>query len=162
MGELFRDARLARLYAYWHAKRIGKAAPSRAELDFADILDLLPIINLLDVEREPLGFRHRLVGAELAERLGRNARGRLVDEALYGPAAAEIFSTLERLTSEIRPFRRRARLDWNGRSWLTLEAVELPLIDQDGRVNMILRGSSFSAPEKMPEERLEYVPLPEP
>jgi hypothetical protein len=162
MGELFRDERLARLYAYWHAKRVGKTAPRRTDLDFADMADLLPIINLLEVEREPLGFRHRLVGAELVERLGRNARGRLVDEALYGPAAAEIFATLERLTSEIRPFRRRARLDWNGRSWLTLEAVELPLIDEDGRVDMILRGSSFSTPGQVPEQRLEYAPLPDP
>jgi len=156
----FWDQRLARLYAYWLEKRGARAAPSRADLDPGEIPDLLPILNLIEVSWEPLGFRHRLVGAELIQRLGRNARGKEVGEDLYGEAAAEIFHTLKTLATENRPYRRRARLDWNGRKWLTLEAVELPLVDDDGRVNMILRGSSFATPEPPLPSRLEYWPLP--
>lgn len=112
------------------------------------------------MEWQPLRFRHRLVGAELVERLGRNARGKEVGEELYGPAAAEIFATLETLATEVRPYRRRARLDWNGRGWLTMESVELPLVDDCGVVNMILRGASLSMRERRAACRLDYRPLP--
>lgn len=156
----FWDERLTRLYALWRERRGSGVAPRRVDLDPAEFPDLLPVLNLLDVRWEPLRFRHRLVGAELVERLGRNARGKDVGEELYGPAAAEIFETLRTLAVELRPYRRRARLDWNGRRWLVMEAVELPLVDDGGRVDTIMRASSFTMPAEPSVERLEYWPLP--
>lgn len=139
----FRDVRLECLYSYWLKKKAGRAAPMRADLDPAEIKPFLPILNLLDVRREPLGFRHRLVGTEIVDKLGRDATGHWVDAALYGPAAPLIFDGLRAIAEEGRPYRRLTRLDWHARNWLGMEAVEMPLIDEAGEIVMILRGASY-------------------
>jgi len=139
----FRDPRLDRLYAYWRNKKGERLAPSRSDLLPSEITPDLPVINLSDVRREPLGFRHRLVGTEIVERLGRDATGCWVSAALYGPAWEEIFEGLRTVMEEGRPYRRLARLDWHVRPWLSMESLELPLIGDDGAVNMILRAASY-------------------
>ena len=91
--------------------------------------------------------------------MGRDVTGRFVGEDLYGPATQEIFDSFARLTAEIRPFRRHSRLSWNGQQWLILEALELPLVGDDGTVEMILRGNSFSYTAEEPPVRLSYEPV---
>lgn len=162
MVSQFGDERLARLYRYWWQKRGGGVAPHRSDLNPAEIPDLLPILHLIDVRWEPLSFRHRLVGTEIVERLERDVTGKEVTADLYGKAAGELLATLEQLAREVRPFRRRARLDWHRRDWLTMETVELPLVDDSGRTAMILRGASFAALAGESPERMEFEPLAPP
>lgn len=159
MESQFGDERLARLYRYWWQKRGGGVAPHRSDLNPEEIPDLLPIMHLIDVRWEPLSFRHRLVGTEIVEWLERDVTGKEVTADLYGAAAPKVLANLEQLAREVRPFRGRARLDWHRRDWLTIETVELPLVDDRGRTAMILRGASFSPltpgfPEQMVFERL--------
>jgi hypothetical protein len=142
MEGLFRDARLARLFDYWRGKRGNRQAPARRSIEPAEIKPLLPIVHLIDVHEDPLSFRHRLVGSELVEQLGRDVTGKWVDEEIYGCMAQQIFDGLAAVAWEVRPYRRLARLDWYSRPWLAMEALEMPLLDDDGRVNMILRGAS--------------------
>lgn len=153
------DPRLVRLLAYWAGKRGGRPAPGRADIDPLDIPDLLPILNLLDVLREPMRFRHRLVGTEIVKTLGRDATGQIIGEELYGPVARDMHESLARLVAEARPFRRHARLSWNGQEWLVLEALELPLIGADGRVDMILRGTCFSRSSEPHDTLRRYEPV---
>jgi hypothetical protein len=157
---LFWDDRLEDLFAYWNLKRGNRPAPSRRDLDPRDIARLLPCLHLIDVEREPLRFRHRLVGSELIDILGRNVTGKYVGDGLYGRAAGEIFDTMKTLTTQLRPFRRRARLEWHRADRLTMEALELPLVDENGQVNMILCGRSFSLADPPLSTRLNFDPLP--
>jgi len=79
---------------------------------------------------------------------------------LYGPATAEVIETLSQVPRTVRPHRRRARLDWHPCNWLTMESLELPLLDEQGRVAMILRGSSFRLGRPLIGARLAYDPLP--
>ncbi|MCF8470386.1 MAG: PAS domain-containing protein [Parvibaculum sp.] len=144
-GTDFRDARLARLYAWWCKKKGDRIAPLRAELDPTELLKVLSIMHLIDVSWEPFGFRHRLIGTELVERMGRDVTGQWVDEKIYGTATKDIFDGLAAVATEMRPYRRLSRLDWHARSWLGIEALEMPLLDEEGKVNMILRGASYFA-----------------
>lgn len=146
-------------YDYWRSIRGDRAAPQRADLDLRVMRELLPRFNLLDVHWEPLRFRHRLVGSHYVEVLGRDVTGRFVDEELYGEAASEIFENLKMVAVEVRPYRRMARLEWLGRKGLMIESAELPLVDEDDRVNMILRVSSFSPTVDIETPRLSYLPL---
>lgn len=146
----FRDPRLERLYAYWLKKKADRPAPMRADLDPAEIKHFLPILNLLDVRHEPLGFRHRLIGTEIVDKLGRDATGHWVDAELYGEAAPQIFDGLRVIVEEMRPYRRLTRLDWHTRNWLGMEAVEMPLVDETGAVNKILRGASYFVAADVP------------
>lgn len=157
--ELFWDERLTTLYRIWREKKGDRPAPTRADFDPTEHFALMPIVHLIDVIRNPLGFRHRLVGTELVERMGRDVTGRWVDADTYGEAAAEIFEGLKTVVTEVRPYRRRARLDWYAQHHLTTEAVEMPLIGADGTINMILRGATFTVRSERLPERLEYTPL---
>lgn len=168
MEERFEDPRLDRLYAYWWSRRRDGQPPRRRDIDPVDIPHLLPILHLIDVLWQPLRFRHRLVGTEVVRHMERDVTGRMVDESLYGPATGEILDSLTALTRERRPYGRQARLDWLGRRWVAMESVELPLVDDDGQVEMILRGSSFSSVARrsgvrpVSSERLHLWPLPPP
>jgi hypothetical protein len=65
-------------------------------------------VNLVDVVREPgkkLQF-HLLVGSHNIEWLGRDSTGRMLDESLYGAAAAGFIASFIRIVEEARPFHR--------------------------------------------------------
>ncbi len=154
------DGRLIRLLRYWTAKRGDRRAPRRADLDpLLEIPELVPMLTLIDVVREPLRFRFRLVGTAVVHALGRDATGRFADESLYGSEAAGIVATYRRMTEEVRPFRRRSRLAWNDREWQVLEAVELPLIDDTGQVCMIMGGNCFTLTSDPPGPARIYEPI---
>ena len=156
------DRRLARLYRYWWEKRGNRPAPHRADLNPAEIPELLPIVHLIDVAWDPLSFRHRLVGTELVERFERDVTGKTVDNSLYGDATAKILEGLSRIATEVRPYRRHWRLAWHARNWLVVESIEMPLIDDTGRVAMILAGRAVSTPTRAAEDRIEFEPLEPP
>ncbi len=141
-GQGFRDPRLAYLFDYWRAKKGERIAASRTDLLPSEIKPFLTIMNLIDVQRDPMRFRHRLVGTEIVDWLGRDVTGAMVSPELYGPAFERVFDGLRAVTEEVRPYRRLARLSWYDRSWLAVESLELPLIDSAGEVNMILRAAS--------------------
>jgi hypothetical protein len=150
----FLDPRLAYLFDYWRRKRGDRPAASRTDLMPSEIKPFLPIMNLLDVHREPLEFRHRLVGTEIVEAVGRDVTGRTVSPQLYGDDYEKILEGLRTVADDIRPFRRLRRPTWFSRDWLSLEAIELPLIDSSGEVNMILRAMSlFADPQSASRER---------
>lgn len=56
---------LARVLAYWEAKRQDRFAPRREDIDPADLVEVLPRIMLADVVPEPLDFRYRLSGTAI-------------------------------------------------------------------------------------------------
>lgn len=159
MSAQFDNRELNVAFDYWQDLRGMRAAPKREELNLREMSALLPLFNLIEVHWDPLRFRHRLVGSRYVEMLGRDVTGCYVDEELYGEAATEIFNNLRLVAEEVRPYRRLARLDWHDRNWLMMESAELPLVDEDGRVNMILRVSSFTTTKDLVASRLIYTPL---
>jgi hypothetical protein len=155
----FNNKQLAAAYDYWQELRGLRIAPRREELNLRQMSHMLSMFNLIDVYWTPLRFRHRVVGSSYVEMLGRDVTGCFVDEDIYGEVAAEIFDSLKLIAEEVRPYRRVARLDWHDRNWLVQESAELPLVDEDGRVNMILRVSSFTNTRNLDEPRLSFKPL---
>lgn len=71
---------LAQLLAYWLDKRGDRSMPSRADIEPAELKALLPHIFLVDVEYAPIRLRYRLVGSELVNVLGRDIKGKYLDE----------------------------------------------------------------------------------
>jgi len=67
---------LARVLAYWEGRRAGKFAPSRTDMNPADLVEALPRIMLADVLHAPLDFRYRLTGTSIAEVHGQEMTGK--------------------------------------------------------------------------------------
>ncbi len=162
MATFFRDARVDQVYRYWLERRGARAAPRRSDINPLDIPRLLPILNLVDVLGDAAEFRHRLVGTQLVDRHGRDPTGKYVDAENYGPFADDLAGLLRRVTRSARPHRLRTPLDWNDRPWLAFESAELPLIDNSGRVIMVLRAASFFEATELDGRTLEHVPVPLP
>ena len=78
---------LLRVLTYWERKRADRFAPSRADIDPADLLDVLPRVMLADVIQEPLDFRYRLSGTSISNVHGKEMTGkspRDLPPAAYG------------------------------------------------------------------------------
>jgi len=144
------SAVLEQLFAYWSSRRRGRPFPARADIDPIDIPSLLEHLLLVDVLRDPLDFRYRLVGGHIVDHAGRNVQGRTIRELmddgdsldrvlqqkvmLAGEAVAQ---TLAPVCMELSY---RAAASSNRKR---LQGVLLPLGQSSEDVNMLLGGVSF-------------------
>ncbi|MEZ5832872.1 MAG: PAS domain-containing protein [Dongiaceae bacterium] len=91
---------IKKLHDYWNLCRGNRVMPRRADIDPADIPQLLPYIYLVDIERLPFRVRYRVVGTNAVEWQGHDFTGYYLDElrfnkpdeilALYRSAADEM------------------------------------------------------------------------
>jgi hypothetical protein len=75
------DRRIAELHRYWRSISPAPGRlPGRQHFDPLAVPRLLRWLWLLDVHRNPLRFRYRLVGTEHVLVVGRNLTGKWIDE----------------------------------------------------------------------------------
>lgn len=122
-----------RLFDYWTEKRGDRDMPLRADIEPTELGPLLPNLAILDIEREgkKVFFRHRLVGTEVVEALGKDSTGRRVGENLGGTALeTHIYDTLLAVTTSGLPKLVNLEAPWSSAN--KLERLILPLATEDG------------------------------
>lgn len=133
------------LYDYWRGIAPVGALPGRQHFDPVDIPNLLPHLWLLDVVRDPLRLRCRLVGSGVRSSNGRLRPDCWLDELFDAATMAEV-------TAFVTPAIEAGESAWRrGRSIMLpversidLEVIALPLA-ADGRcVDMLLNMTIFS------------------
>lgn len=129
------------LYDYWRsmppAMPASGALPSRESFDPVAIRTLLPHIIMLDVHRDPLRFRFRLVGTMLATWLRNDPTGRWLDE--LGGDTASLTAGLTWVIGEGLPSWRRGRKRLGpGREYGSAETLALPLASDGLLVDRVL------------------------
>jgi hypothetical protein len=77
-----KSPRIHRLFTYWQHQcdSRGGRLPRRADIAPDQVKDLLPNIIIVDVERDPMRFRYRLVGTRVVEYNGLEFTGRYLGE----------------------------------------------------------------------------------
>ena len=77
-----KSPRIHRLHGYWQHQRSkrGGLLPRRGDIAPDQIMDLLPNIMIVDVERDPMRFRYRLVGTRVVDFNGVEFTGRYLGE----------------------------------------------------------------------------------
>ncbi len=70
-----------RFYEYWRAAAPPGRLPGRQHIAPEDIVPLLSRLWILDVFRDPLRFRYRLVGTDITRSVQRELTGQWLDEA---------------------------------------------------------------------------------
>jgi len=127
---------LRRFHAYWDGKRGERAMPAYRDIDPLDFPWALGKVSLIDVERQPLRFRYRLVGSEHVTRLGVDMTGKLVDEFASVAIRRILQASYTEVVEQGRPVH---RVRWTVAAGLThhYEALLLPFSDLPPRVDLL-------------------------
>jgi len=136
------NPRLRALHDHWQSLRPAPdRLPSRRDFDPMAVPRLLPNIWLLDVRREPLRFRYRVVGTYMVMALGQDATGCWFHELYsgFGPGHST-YEDYRRLAMDGAVLWRRGRAMFavHVESCTQLERVVLPLADDGVTVDRAL------------------------
>jgi hypothetical protein len=135
---------LKSLYDYWVSIHPSVGLPGRQHVDPCRLPRLLPRVFMVDVSRNPLRFKYRLVGTEYAYLMGRDFTGRYLDEVhpdFHGLILRQYAEAAERR----RPAYRKGPIRYASpdREYLGMERVILPLARNGFDVDVILGGVMY-------------------
>lgn len=132
------------LYVYWLGLHPDDdTLPGRQHFDPANLAhhhpQLLPNLWLVDVEREPLRFRYRLVGGALVD-AGAIARvGRYVDQTADPKRPGNLNDALARVVRDRQPSHRKGEPNMpHDRHIESLERLSLPMASDGRTVDLVL------------------------
>ncbi|WP_193371218.1 PAS domain-containing protein [Pelagibius marinus] len=143
---------LADLHGYWRSRCRGQPFPARADIDPVDIPALLEHLVLLDVLRDPLDFRYRLVGGHVVAHSRRNVQGQTVRSLMAdgGPRAQALQEKALIVGEALATSQAPLFIDLSygapdGRSRKRLQGLLLPLGEPGKAINMVLGGLHYLA-----------------
>ncbi len=136
------NPRIRSLHDHWRTLHPAPGRlPSRRHFDPMAVPKLLPHIWLLDIHRDPLRFRYRLVGTYMVMALGQDATGAWFHELYpgFGPGHPT-YEEYRRLVTEGTVLWRRGRAMFaiHVERCNELERVVLPFADDGVTVDMAL------------------------
>lgn len=133
------DQRIEQLVSYWEGIRPDGGLPGRQHLDPIDIPSVLANIWLIDVQREPMRFRFRLVGTRVADFLGQDPTGRWIDETYPSFPGSPIEDDFVACATAGEPrWRRGSPFMEAGKDYIQVERVALPLAANGSDADMLL------------------------
>ncbi|HXQ50070.1 MAG TPA: PAS domain-containing protein [Stellaceae bacterium] len=138
-----RAAALQRLHRDWEARRAGRAFPARRDFDVLDFKYVIGQLSLLDVRHDPLGFRFRLHGTGIAQRVGYDMTGKDMDDlpvASVRDSAHRHFAEVVEQRVPLVEFRERQVVDDR---IIGSEILVLPLSGDGARIDMLMVGVAF-------------------
>lgn len=138
-----RTAALQRLHRDWDARRNGREFPARRDFDVLDLKYIIGQLSLLDVRHDPLGFRFRLHGTGIAQRVGYDMTGKDIDDLPAAPvrdgALAHFTAVVERRVPLVE-FRDHNFVD---EGVIGSEVLALPLSRDGVAIDMLMLGVIF-------------------
>jgi hypothetical protein len=110
-----------------------------------EIPRLLPYVFLVDVERDPLRFRFRLIGTQICAWAGRDMTGRYTDEPEYGPRGPVVTGQYAEVVARRRPLYNEQPASKPDRDYLFYDRLVLPLASDGHNVDLILGAADMLA-----------------
>lgn len=143
-------ARFEQALAYWQAKRGARPMPSRRDLDPPfEIPHLLPQLVLIEVGRDPLDFRYRLVGTAVTRCAGRDPTGMRFADLPHRQPGSRAWAAALRVATEGKPLLADRAYVGPDPDMPACRDLYLPLSSDGERVDMILGLVEFEAPQPM-------------
>ncbi|MGO8919316.1 MAG: PAS domain-containing protein [Stellaceae bacterium] len=133
------DARIGRVLGYWRSVCPAEdRLPGRQHVEPTELAELLRWLWLVDVQREPIRFRYRLIGTGHREVMGGDFTGKWIDEVLADfprmPGYADFLAVAQ---GEPRYCRRAPEFPV-GKKYVSMERLLLPLARDGVSVDMML------------------------
>lgn len=126
---------------YWQFKCQGRKMPARADLDPLEMRGALNQMVMIEIHRDPLRFRTRLVGSEQMKRRGFDFTAKWLDELPQGYRAV-VLPRAESVAARGESVRSRIRKAMDGR-FFDYETVWLPLGVDGETATMIMVVQEF-------------------
>ena len=90
--------------AYWEDLRAGRPMPARADLHPRNMVPFLRCVILLDVLRDPLDFRYRLIGTKVTQEMIFNDHtGRTMTDLPHQNPESRIFTNCHLVVESGQP-----------------------------------------------------------
>jgi hypothetical protein len=126
-------------YTYWRGKRGDRTFPARRDFDpLMEIPKLARNMMLLDVLRDPLDFRYRLIGDKLRDHMGENWVGRRWSEIEQQRPPNPIWLHHQWVVENLAPRFIRPNYVGPHRQFMFIESAVLPLGRDPDRVEMLM------------------------
>lgn len=126
----------------WFDAHVNGRAPGKEFLDPLRLRFLLGSLSLLEVHKNPLRFRYRLVGTDIVQRLGVELTGKWLDDHPDPSFRPFLLQGATIVYRESKPVYSYADLRTLGQDW-RLEVVAVPLLGPDGTVAFVGAGQSI-------------------
>lgn len=124
--------------AYWEGKLAGRSMPARRDFDpVFEIPHLLPRIMLVDVLRDPLDFRYRVIGMGIAERSTRNYTGRRLSELSHVTRTSPLWTDRQTVIETRAPKLTAPAYTGGSKTVQSVSGIHLPLSSDGETVDMI-------------------------
>ena len=132
-------ARIRQVVEYWLSIHPTRGLPGRQHFDPIEIPDLLANIRLLDVFRNPLRFKTRLMGTVLHDFFGQEQTGLWMDECFADFHRSKMFKDLTDIIETPQPRWRRGHPTLNyEKSFVTVDRVYLPFATDGETVDLVM------------------------
>ncbi|UTW56787.1 hypothetical protein [Kordiimonas sp. SCSIO 12610] len=129
------------LYNNWDSHKKGRPACSRQDLSVISMKQQLPLIVLHDVIGPNKRLKVRVIGTEFVDAIGFDTTGQYVDEV---PNAERVVDRCNWSIHHCLPFLSiGVKLTFSHYDYKVYDSILLPLIDDEGEVNMLLTYSHF-------------------
>ena len=134
------DPRFRWLFDYWLEKVRDGYLPGRGDIDPIDFPHLLGRINLIDVLRDQdrLRYRYRLWGTKIAEMIGRDHTGRLLEDVVLPRDYRRIGTVFGEVVETGRPHFWQIPVPFIGRDFGSYRRLLLPLAGDGLSVDLLL------------------------
>ncbi len=123
---------------YWHRCRRDRATPSRTDIDPGDIRHILPNVILIDVLREPLDFRYRLIGTEIDRHSSDRHTGKRISEIPGRAAPSSVWDNLKQVVDTREASETSVPYVGPLQNFVTTRQIVLPLSGDGEEVDMLL------------------------
>jgi hypothetical protein len=134
---------LQRLYDDWDARRGNRELPSRDDFDPLELTYILGRLNLVDALYDPVRFRYRVFGGDIAKRFGFEMTGRIVDDYFAPEYRAMVQRRYTDAVAARRPIAARfSRRSIDQRQYY-YESLVLPLSRDGSTIDMLMAGFAF-------------------
>ena len=127
------------LYQYWLGIHPAAGLPGRQHVDPCAVAPLLPHVFMVDVARDPLRFKYRLIGTEYVRLIGKDVTGRYLDEVHPGFHGMVLRQYVDAAELNRPAYRKGPVLYANpDRRYLGMERLLVPLARNGAEVDMLL------------------------
>jgi hypothetical protein len=130
--------KLQALHAFWLQQRGGNLFATRSDFAFANLKIWLGHICLVEVAREPVRFRFRLIGTHVGELAGRDHTGRWLDSCFPSERLAAVLDPFYECLRRRAPVACAERYEAPNGDRSILEQLLLPCSADESAIDLIV------------------------